>query len=42
VQSTPFVRSDFGEMFHAMDLIIKNDYPAKGEYVGAAWAKFLR
>jgi peroxiredoxin len=35
VQSMPFVRPPFGEMVQALDYIIKNDYPARGEYVGA-------
>jgi hypothetical protein len=35
VQSMPFVRPAFGEMVQALDFIIKNDYPARGEYVGA-------
>ncbi len=36
VQSMPFGRPNFCEMVHVMDLIIKSDYPAKCEYVGAA------
>jgi peroxiredoxin len=35
VQSMPFVRPPFAEMVQALDFIIKNDYPARGEYVGA-------
>lgn len=35
VQSMPFVRPNFAEMVQALDFIIKNDYPARGEYVGA-------
>lgn len=35
VQSMPFVRPPFGEMVQALDFIIKNDYPARGEYTGA-------
>ena len=35
VQSMPFVRPPFAEMIQALDFIIKNDYPARGEYVGA-------
>ena len=35
VQSMPFVRPPFGETVQALDYIIKNDYPARGEYVGA-------
>lgn len=34
VQSMPFVRPPFGEMVQALDFIIKNDYPARGEYLG--------
>jgi peroxiredoxin len=34
VQSMPFVRPNFGEMVQALDFIIKNDYPARGEYTG--------
>ncbi len=35
VQSMPFVRPNFVEMIQALDFIIKNDYPARGEYIGA-------
>jgi hypothetical protein len=31
--ASPFVRPNFAEMVRAMDFIIKNDYPARGEYV---------
>jgi peroxiredoxin len=34
VQSMPFVRPNFSEMVQAVDYIIKNDYPARGEYTG--------
>jgi peroxiredoxin len=34
IQSMPFVRPNFGEMVQAVDYIIKNDYPARGEYTG--------
>lgn len=34
VQSMPFVRPTFAEMVQALDFVIKNDYPARGEYVG--------
>jgi peroxiredoxin len=34
VQSMPFVRPSFAEMVQALDFVIKNDYPARGEYVG--------
>jgi peroxiredoxin len=33
VQSMPFVRPDFAEMLQALDFVIKNDYPARGEYI---------
>lgn len=35
VQSMPFVRPSFADMVQALDFVIKNDYPARGEYVGA-------
>jgi peroxiredoxin len=35
VQSMPFVRPAFTDMIPALDFIIKNDYPARGEYTGA-------
>jgi alkyl hydroperoxide reductase subunit AhpC len=35
VQSMPFVRPNFSEMVQALDFIIKNDYPARGEHVEA-------
>jgi hypothetical protein len=31
----PFVRPNFGEMAKALDFVIANDYPARGEYTGA-------
>lgn len=34
VQSMPFVRPPFAEMVQALDFIIRNDYPARGEYAG--------
>jgi len=34
VQSMPFARPNFGELIQAVDFVIKNDYPARGEYVG--------
>ena len=34
VQSMPFVRPHFAEMLQALDFIIKNDYPARGEHAG--------
>jgi peroxiredoxin len=34
VQSMPFARPNFGELVQALDFVIKNDYPARGEYVG--------
>lgn len=35
VQSMPFVRPSFAEMVQALDFVIKNDYPARGEYEGS-------
>jgi peroxiredoxin len=35
VQSMPFVRPNFAEMVAALDFVIKNDYPARGEFTGA-------
>ena len=35
VQSMPFARPNFGELVQALDFVIKNDYPARGEYTGA-------
>lgn len=32
VQTMPFVRPHFSEMIGALDFVIKNDYPARGEY----------
>jgi peroxiredoxin len=34
VQSMPFVRPNLAEMVQALDFVIKNDYPARGEYTG--------
>lgn len=34
VQSMPFARPNFGELVQALDFVIKNDYPARGEYFG--------
>lgn len=34
VQSMPFARPNFAEMVQALDFVIKNDYPARGEYAG--------
>jgi alkyl hydroperoxide reductase subunit AhpC len=36
IQSMPFVRPKFSEMVQAVDYIILNDYPARGEYTGPA------
>ena len=33
VQSMPFVRPNFNEMVQALDFIIKNEYPARGEHI---------
>lgn len=35
VQTMPFVRPHFSELVGALDFAIKNDYPARGEYIGA-------
>ena len=35
VQSMPFVRPNFAEMIPALDFVIKNDYPARGQYTAA-------
>jgi len=35
VQTMPFVRPNFAEMVKALDFVIANDYPARGEYTGA-------
>lgn len=35
VQSMPFVRPNFNETVQALDFIIKNDYPARGEHAGS-------
>lgn len=35
VQSMPFARPHFGELLQALDFVIKNDYPARGEWVGS-------
>lgn len=34
VQSMPFARPNFAEMVQALDFVIKNDYPARGECAG--------
>lgn len=34
VQSMPFARPNFDELVQALDFVIKNAYPARGEYVG--------
>jgi hypothetical protein len=34
VQSMPFVRPNFAELVQAFDFIVKNNYPARGEYTG--------
>jgi len=34
VQSMPFARPNFGELLQALDFVIKNNYPARGEYAG--------
>ncbi len=35
VQTMPFVRPVFAELVGALDFAIANDYPARGEYIGA-------
>ena len=35
VQTMPFVRPVFKEMVQALEFVIANDYPARGEYTGA-------
>ena len=35
VQTMPFVRPHFSELVGALDFAIPNNYPARGEYVGA-------
>jgi peroxiredoxin len=35
VQSMPFARPNFSEMVQALDFVVKNSYPARGEYTGA-------
>lgn len=35
VQSMPFARPNFAEVVQALDVVIRNDYPARGEYTGA-------
>ena len=36
VQTMPFVRPHFAELVAALDFAIAHDYPARGEYQGAA------
>lgn len=35
VQTMPFARPLFSELLDAVDFVLKNNYPARGEYVGA-------
>ena len=35
VQTMPFARPNFGELLSALDFVIANNYPARGEYTGA-------
>lgn len=35
VQTMPFVRPHFSELVSALDFVIANNYPARGEYIGA-------
>lgn len=34
-QTMPFARPHFDEIVGAIDFVVKNDYPARGEYTGA-------
>ena len=34
-QTMPFARPHFDEILGAIDFVTKNDYPARGEYVGS-------
>ncbi|MBS3936226.1 MAG: AhpC/TSA family protein [Sulfuritalea sp.] len=34
-QTMPFARPHFDEILGAIDFVLKNDYPARGEYVGS-------
>ncbi|WP_457389313.1 peroxiredoxin-like family protein [Roseateles sp. P5_E1] len=34
VQSMPFARPNFADLVQALDFVIKNDYPARGEFDG--------
>lgn len=34
VQTMPFARPNFGELLSALDFVIANNYPARGEYTG--------
>lgn len=35
VQSMPFARPNFEELVQALDFVVKNDYPARGEFTGS-------
>ena len=35
VQTMPFARPHFDELLQAIEFALKNNYPARGEYVGA-------
>jgi peroxiredoxin len=35
-QTMPFARPHFDEILGALDFVLKNDYPARGEYLGPA------
>jgi peroxiredoxin len=35
IQTMPFIRPNFAELVGALDFVIKNNYPARGEYSGA-------
>lgn len=34
IQTMPFIRPNFAELVGALDFVIKNNYPARGEYTG--------
>jgi len=34
-QTMPFARPSFAELVGGLDFVIKNDYPARGEYTGS-------
>ena len=36
VQTMPFARPAFGDILKALDFVIANDYPARGEVIDAS------